>query len=687
MNGQESSSRLALYVSPEGNDAWSGRIPLPNRRRTDGPLATVRAALAVLRRERKDAASKTGATIQLRGGLHFLAEPLLFTHQDSGSPWRCGCCAEWKGMWDTGLVVRAYRNEKPILSGGRAVTGWTKRPLNGRKVWCAEIPEVRDGTWYFRQLWVNGKRRSRPTLPRRGFYRVQRYAREVDQKAMFWARGDDRFIYAGHDLLPSWRNLQDVEIVLFNYWLENRMAIRDVRADERLAVLDRKTHCSMLNDQKVNGESVGACYRVENVFEALGRPGEWYLDRAEGRLYYLPMPGEDMRNARVIAPRLDRILEIRGNSPDKEPAQSVCFRGVTFAHTEWRYPAGKAGSNQAACDVTGAVRIANARGIRFEDCRLEHLGSYGIECAESTRDIAVIGCTIRDTGAGGVKVWHGCTRTLISDNELRDGGHVFASAVGILIGQSSGNVVRHNHIHGFQYSGISVGWDWYYREGNAYGNVIAYNHIHHIGGRTLSDLAGIYTLGVSPGSRISHNLIHDIRDRREGVGCWGIYLDQSSSYYLIQHNIVYRTRAGGFFQHFGINNEVRNNIFALSEEMQVRVSHNEPQNTLCFQNNIVYFRTGALWQKRTWKGIAGNHERVDGNLYFNANGGALDFAGMTFAQWRAAGFDRNGRVADPLFNDPEKGDFRLNRKSPAFTLGFVEFDLAGVGPRRRKERV
>ena len=664
-----------FFVSPCGSDKWSGTRPEPNARETDGPFATIGAAQRAIRSLKRQRTAVHPVRVHLRGGTHFLSKPLAFKPADSGNLQTKGMPRKGFLEQDNTIVYAAYEGEKPVLSGGRRITGWKVDKVSGTTVWVATIPQVRSGKWNFRQLWVNGQRRSRPSLPREGFLRVEKLARELKREGNPWCHGDDRFIYADGDLSADWRNLQDVEIVLFNYWVDSHMWIQRIDAKKRLVMLDRPSRTNLMDDRPVDGVRLGGCYRVENVFEEFKNPGEWYLDRPAGKLYYVPMPGEDIETAEIIAPRLDQLVRLEGGSLEDKPVENLRFEGITFSHTEWQLPEGVAASNQAANEVPGAVSLRNARNIRFENCAVANVGTYGIECLEGTRDIDIVRCRIADLGAGGVKVWHGCGRTLVCDNEIGDGGHIFHAGVGVLIGQSCGNRVEHNHVHDFDYTGVSVGWHWGYGEGDAYGNVIEWNHIHDIGHGMLSDMGGIYTLSVAPGTRLRYNLIHDVWGRT--YGGWGIYPDEGSSFLLIENNIAYRTKTGGFHQHYGRENLVRNNIFAFAHEMQLQRSRLEAHDSFTFETNLVYLTEGPVWTGN-W---SENNAILRGNLYFDPQRKKLDFGGMTFRQWQKRGLDAGSIIADPKFVDPEKGDFRLKKGSPAIELGFVPFDLSEVGPR------
>src|ERR1051326_4129654 len=165
-------------------------------------------------------------------------------------------------------------------------------------------------------------------------------------------------------------------------------------------------------------------------------------------------------------------------------------------------------------------------------------------------------------------------------------------------------------------------------------------------------MGGIYTLGRQPGTTIRNNLWHDI----PGIlyGGLGIYFDEGSSGITAESNVVYRTTHGGFHQHYGKTNVVRNNIFAFARDHQLQRTRPEPHNSFNFQTNIVYFDSGALLTG-DW---SDNNYQMDSNIYWDARTGAspgsLRFAGATLEAWRARGHDHESLVADPLFVGPQK---------------------------------
>ena len=206
-----------------------------------------------------------------------------------------------------------------------------------------DIPEVKAGSWRFRQLFVDGGRRPRTRLPKEGEYRIESLPGYTGD---FLRSPTRRFVYAAGDIVPGWRNLRDVEVVGITKWLDNRLPIEGVDAKSRTVTFDRPSLFALLS-----GDKPGP-YWVENVVEALDTPGQWYLDRPQGILYYLPRPGEEMRSAEIIAPRLSQVIRVVGRAG--APVHDLRFEGLTFAHTEWQPPADYASSLQAGIEVPGA---------------------------------------------------------------------------------------------------------------------------------------------------------------------------------------------------------------------------------------------------------------------------------------------------------------------------------------------
>src|SRR5262249_48762236 len=163
--------------------------------------------------------------------------------------------------------------------------------------------------------------------------------------------------------------------------------------------------------------------------------------------------------------------------------------------------------------------------------------------------------------------------------------------------------------HDLYYTGISCGWTWGYGKTLAHGNIIEANHIHDVGRDWLSDLGGIYTLGVQPGTVIRKNIIHDIIGHR--YGGWGIYLHEGSSHIPGEDTLVFHTTHGSFHQHYGQENAIRNNILALGRDAQLQRTRAEPHLSFTFEHNIVYYRMGELLNGK-WDDD-GVH--VDPNLY------------------------------------------------------------------------
>ncbi len=558
-----------------------------------------------------------------------------------------------------------------MLSGGRRITGW--RTVAGKPGWWeAEIPAVREGAWYFRSLFVSGRRAQRARTPNEGFFRI-----DGDSPQEHPAR----LHFHGGDIKPEWAQAGDVEVVALLAWADFRMFIRAVDANNHVATLSA-------NPRPSNKEN-NARYFIENAPDGLDAPGEWRLDRRTGLLTYIARPGEDLTKAEVIAPQLEELALLQGDLAAQRPVRNVTLRGLTFSHTDWTVPAEGYADTQAAVGVPGGIRAEGATDCVLQSCTFTRLAGYAVELGRGCQRDQVSRCQMFDLGAGGVRLGEPEKRPgaleqnhshTIIDNHIHHGGLVYPPAVGVFILQSGSNLVAHNEIDHLYYTAISAGWTWGYQESPCRENIIEFNHLHDLGQGMLSDMGGVYTLGLQRGTIIRHNLIHDVESFT--YGGWGLYTDEGSSEILLENNVVYRCKSAGFHQHYGRENVLRNNIFAFNREAQLMRTRNEEHTSFFFTNNIVLFDSGTLlggnWQ--------GDHYLMDRNVYWDARPGAgpggMLFSGVTLENWRARGHDLHSLIADPLFVAPREWDFRLKTDSPALPLGFKPMALTGAGVRQ-----
>jgi Right handed beta helix region len=660
-----------FYVSTRGSDSWSGRLTDPNASRTDGPFRTLDHARDVVRELKSKGAFSGPVTVYVRGGRYDFDHPLVFTPADSGA--------------DKALATyAAYRGEKPVLSGGRPITGWKRVrgagiPAARGHLWTARIPAVWEGKWYFHELFVNGQRRQRARSPNSGFFHAEG---EISPES------PARFIYHEGDIKAAWASDPDVEVIGPLRWAEYRLHIASVDGASRLVTL--------AGNRQPWGNPKDPRYWVENTLDALDTPGEWYLDRRSAALYYCPMPGEDPRRAEIIAPEITTLVRFEGDPGAGNDVHDIALRGFTLAYTDWSLAKKGYVDMQASYDIPAAVEAEGAHRCAIEQCRLAHLGQYAVEFHRGSKHNRVIGCEMTDLGAGGVKIGdpeipksenETTLGNIISDNHIHDIGIVYAPAVGVWIGQSSDNTIAHNEINDTFYSGISAGWTWGYGPSAARGNVIEFNNIHDIGRGMLSDMGCIYTLGIQPGTVERNNICHDVTRYEKEHGGWGLYTDEGSSDILIENNLVYRIEDGGFLQHYGANNTFRNNIIAFGNPAQFQVIRGKEEDHLSFtfEHNIVY------WQDGKDGGLLGgawsdNHYKLDYDVYFRLGGGPLRFGKWTLEQWQQHGQDVHSLIADPQFRDPAHDDFSLLPSSPALKMGFKPLDMDQVGPRKDFER-
>ncbi|MDB6093549.1 MAG: hypothetical protein JWM32_1111 [Verrucomicrobia bacterium] len=700
-----------FHLSPRGRDTAPGS--------STRPWASLAGARDNLRRLRAAKKISGPVTVQVGAGHYEQRETVAFTHADSHTRFA------------------AAPGAKPVFDGGERLSGWKVGERNGRTEWTLDLPDVVAGKRFFRSLFVNGRRAPRARFPKfspdlKGGQNVLRVGEMLEPEKTGLGDGRDTFKPRPGDVSDTWASLPEAEFVVLHYWIEERLpkpALNPrtgwVSFARRSAFVFYEAH------ENAKGERDHARYYIDNLFEALTEPGEWYLSRETGRIYYLPRPGETPANTEIRAPRLHSFVRaigsVFGESGDRmdvhgtKQVSALEFAGLTFRHGDWYSPLAEkhipthdslegndlpiGGSPQAAIAVPGAILFRAARNCAVVDCTLEHLGVYGIEFGPGCRDCSAVGNEIHDLGAGGIRAGGadldglGERRTgdiRITDNHIHHIGRVFHQGIGVLLGNAADCVVAHNHIHDTCYTGISLGWTWGFRDTITRNNVVENNLIHDIGAGLLSDMGGIYTLGIQPGTILRGNHLHHIWSH--DYGGWGVYLDEGTSYVVVEHNLVHDTKDASFNIHYGHENIVRNNIFARGKRAMVSVYRIEPGHfSANFHTNILVGPSPMLYRG----GYKGNI--ASGALIANANciwspGGKIPPitnpethlkeghpAKFTFAQWQKTGHDECSIIADPKITEGRK-TWRVAPNSPALKLGFKPWDWSKCGPRPRAQR-
>ena len=589
------------------------------------------------------------------------------------------------------ITFEPYGDGDVLISGGRRIAGFEKTEFMGAACVGAQIPAVKDGTWSFTDLYVGGLRAERTRLPSQGYFRMKET--ENPTNALF---GPSKWFVAEDADLAQFSSLYAFEdaFVSFNhFWIDEHTPIERLDAETGRVYMTYRTRFNIRAGQE---------YILENVAEQFKNPGEWYLDRAAGMLYYIPPNEAEWENLPEIwAPVSSKLVVVSGR-PD-HVASGIHFRNITFAYTRGDYgslgdTSGRGegemfGSDaQAVSNAHGSIEVSYANNVTFEHCTLRNFGVHGFNIKEGCCGVRVERCTVYDGGAGGVRINGGAygapehaltAHCAVTDTSITHVGRRYFAACGVLMMNAASCDILHNEIGDLYYTGVSVGWERGYAKTVCHDNRIQNNHIYDLGKGFLSDMGGVYLLGSQRGTIVSGNRIHDIKCKE--YGGWALYTDEGSTGILLENNLCYRTSSNSYHQHYGSNNVVRNNIFADSKDPMLAVSRVETHLSILFINNILYSTGSQIANDSLMNGAVNNGSVwCERNLLWSKNGkvtysGADYFATLEDAQ--AAGMEVESIESDPLFADPDNDDYTLSPDSPALALGFVPYDWSSCGPR------
>jgi hypothetical protein len=686
---------LTLYVATNGNDAWSGTLPEPNEGRTDGPLATLGRAQSEIR-HLKDISLRTGPlTVFVRGGVYELEQTFRISVGDSGTA-------------AAPIVFRAYGNEKPVLTGARRISGFT--PHKGR-ILKADVAAQGLRNVGLHQLYWNSKRQQLARYP--NFSPQNPYGGRfayVDGEPVSMYQeipGEDKrtFHYKAVDARP-WSHPEEGEVFIFpryNWW-NNIIPIESMDPSRRVIKLAGDCSYAIRPMDR---------YYVQNLFEELDAPGEWYLDRRTSTLYFWPPEG-GAAETEVYAPRLRTLLELTPGTAH------ILFRGFTFEGSEGT-----------------AIELKDTWKCQIAGNTIRNAGDYNGSAVDVNggRDNGVIGNDIYEIGSNGVSISGGDRITLTAANNYADNNYIhhvgvfYKQGVGILLNgcglRASHNLIHDTPRHGITFAGNNL--------------VIEYNHIRHVNLET-EDTGAVATGGrdwiSSRGTMIRYNFLHDMLGYGQVNGrwvsphfAWGVYLDDNTGGVDVFGNIVARAVRGLVHLHNARDNIIENNILVGAKLQQVEYNGwtttstawlslfdmmtngwesvqdqpawkkmrgmNIPPSKAAlpdglimagnvFQRNIVYY-TDPEAKLFSLRDVPFGHNTWNSNLYWHAGQPVLislrkapELAGWD--EWRKLGIEEGSVVGDPLFVNPDKDDYRLRSGSPSLKLGFQPIPVEKIGP-------
>ena len=529
---RDTKGEIILYVSPEGSgDRFTKRRP--------GSLIEARDKVRSL-----TTAMTGNIIVHLLDGTYLLDSTFQLGPEDSGQN---GYSVVWQ----------AAPGDMPVLSGGKEISGWTLFD-NEKNIWKTNVCDLN-----FRQLYVNDKRAVRARTPNMtDFADKGPYA-----KILSWNNFSPAIPAS---LLSGISDSGKVEFCVNMYWQHFRYRIDSFNVKGDSAFLSFKMPEAEVAPIHVNEQ---APFILENAFEFLDAESEWFLDTETGDLFYKPKNEEKMESARVIAPVLETVMKIKGDSASH--VQNILVKGLTFKHTNWTVP-GERGYTcaQAAFDmqIPGMVEVSNASRIVFERNRFEHSGGFGLVFSAFSNHNKIVGNVVTGISANGIVIdpsfyrdnsvalidleypWMfskeampdieaGSSHDTIINNLVEFCGRDYNDAVGIYASLPAYLTIKHNEVRFLSYTGISVGWSWRkeltpHRDGE-----ISHNKIYDVC-LVNPDGGAIYNLGTvsGEGTRIHHNYIFNVNS----PGGWaprnpmaGLYCDgPGATNVLLDSNVV-----------------------------------------------------------------------------------------------------------------------------------------------------
>ena len=346
--------------------------------------------------------------------------------------------------------------------------------------------------------------------------------------------------------LNTFKNTDDLEINILRWWYHRIIRNSGVSADGTTIYLD-KDWLTFYQDSSFADRITW----LENAYEFIDQPGEWYIDRKESKIYY--KPDGAMSGKSAIVPVTEQLLVFEG-------CENITFDGVLFENTSWLTP-NEIGYTDAQSgtfvqhngiwgDVAGAIETHAAKNITITNSELRNLGGGGIRIGNGSTDCSITNNAIHDISSSGIWIGnntghnHGSCEPgtdvkgiVVRNNYVtRTGLDIFdASAICALY--TSDTVIDHNEVCNTSYTGISLGWGWDWKNAPCTGNNTVSNNYVHDTGKTIHDGGSFYSLGLQEGTKVFGNYVHHHSDGLYDKDA-GLYTDEGSTGMELYDNVV-----------------------------------------------------------------------------------------------------------------------------------------------------
>jgi hypothetical protein len=642
------------YVATNGNDAWSGKLAAPDAAGTDGPFATLQRARDEIRRMKPAGGP---LRVVIKGGVYALLEPLELTAEDSGTA-------------ECPVVYQAAAGETVRLAGGKLVTQFAAvtdfavlerlDPAARGQVVQADlkalgITDFGEPSGGGMEVFFQYQPMTLCRWPNEGFTRIVDIV-ENDGHQIHGIKGSTvgKFVYEG-DRPKRW--VGEKEGWLHGYWFwdwsDQRQKIESIDTEKSILAVVPPYHGY--------GYRKGQWYYAFNLLPELDAPGEWYVDRAAGVLYFWPpAPLESGEVMVSLSPQLVTMNE----------ASFVTLSKLTFE-----------AARATAVTVSGGTQVC------IEGCVVRNVGGGAVSVSGGSKH-TVYGCDLYQMGGGGISLSGGDRTTLDPAGHVAENNHIhhygrwnrmYQAAISI---NGVGQRVAHNLIHHAPHMAIQFG-------GNEH--VIELNEIHDVCFES-NDAGAMYSgrNWTMRGNMIRHNYLHHVTGF-ENRGCVGVYLDDMFASASIFGNVFYKVTMAAFIGG-GRDNTVENNIFvdcdpALHVDARALgwaayhadewIKEGQEKGTI---TEIAYDKPPYSERYPQLVNILQDEPKAPkGNLIARniCWGGKWDHVEDQARPYLK--FEDNLIQEDPHFLDAEHFDFRLKADSPAFKLGFKPIPVEKIG--------